>query len=193
MAGATPDIPTEHLFPGLNGSAAARFLEILGPVTAEPGEVLFEERDAGDTLIVVVSGQVSLRCDTGGGEVVELARVGPGDVFGELAVLSPAPRSATAVALTALTGLVLGRSLFNALLGERDPAAEALLRAITRRTCHRLRQTDARIALLQDALRGAGPLDLLSRIERVVSDVDPGEVDDTWAKRLSAYLRQALT
>ncbi len=185
------DIPTEGLFPGVNSAAAAQFLDRLAPASTAAGAVIFRERDAGDALFILLSGQVSLRCDTDAGEVVELARVEPADVFGELAVLSPAPRTATATALTAVRTLALNRDDFTAALARREPAAEALLKAITVRTCHRLRQTDARIAVLQDALRGASPLDLLSRIERVVADVDPDEIDDSWANRLAQYLRKA--
>jgi CRP-like cAMP-binding protein len=192
MPRTTPDIPTEGLFPGVNGAAVRQFLERLATLDAPAGSVIFEERDAGDSLFIVLTGQVSLRCDTAAGEVVELARVGPADIFGELVVLSPASRSATATALTPVHALVLGRPLFNALLLEREPAAEALLKSIARRTCARLRQTDARISVLHDALRGASPLDLLSRIERVVADADPQDVDEIWAARLAAYLNRPL-
>lgn len=185
------NLATEALFPGVSAGAVQQLLGLLEPLSAGPDTVIFTEREPGDSLFIVISGAVSLRCDTDADEVVELAQVGPADLFGELAVLSPAPRSATAITIGPVRALVLHRALFNALLVQRDPAAEALLRAITRRTCARLRQTDARIALLQDALRGASHRDLITRIEAVVTTAEPSAPlvdDETWNHRLATYL-----
>ena len=181
-----------ELFPGVNPATAASLLAMLQPVRLADMDLLFTEGEPGDTLHVVTGGVLSLRCETLGDEVVELARVSTGEVVGELAVISPAPRSASAVAIGPVTTLALPRSLLTSLLEERDPAAEALLRALTLRTCRRLRQTDARIAVLQDALRGASPLDLITRIEAIVlpeaTGLDTG--DGTWSSRLVTYLRR---
>lgn len=64
------------------------------------GEVLFHEGDPGDSLHVVCKGYVAIRSTTRLGDVVTLAVLGPGQSFGELALLTPeAERSASAVAL----------------------------------------------------------------------------------------------
>ena len=180
------------LFPGVNPAKATALLAMLQPVRLADMDLLFTEGEPGDTLHIITSGVLSNRCETPGDELVELARVGAGEVVGELAVISPAPRSATALAIGPVTTLALPRSLLTSLLEERAPAAEALLRALTLRTCRRLRQTDARIAVLQDALRGASPLDLITRIEAVVlpAEAPPETGDGTWSSRLVTYLRR---
>jgi CRP-like cAMP-binding protein len=63
----------------------------------EPGGVLFQEGDQGDeVMFAVVEGEVDLSRN---GSVIET--VGPGGILGELALIDPAPRSATAAARTA--------------------------------------------------------------------------------------------
>lgn len=66
------------------------------------GEVLFHEGDPGDTLHLLTKGYVAVRTTTRLGDVVTLAVLGPGQTFGELALLdADAERSASAVALEA--------------------------------------------------------------------------------------------
>src|SRR5438046_1734845 len=63
-------------------------------------EVIFHAGDPADTLHLIRSGHVAARVTTPQGDVATLAVMGPGEFFGEMALVSPgAPRSATAVAL----------------------------------------------------------------------------------------------
>jgi CRP/FNR family transcriptional regulator, cyclic AMP receptor protein len=64
------------------------------------GEIVFHEGDPGDTLHLVDKGHFSVRVTTPLGDVSTLRIHGPGGFFGELAVILPAARSATVVALT---------------------------------------------------------------------------------------------
>lgn len=63
------------------------------------GEVVFHEGDPGNTLHLVEKGHFAVRITTPLGDVATLRVHGPGGFFGELAVLSPAPRVATVVAI----------------------------------------------------------------------------------------------
>ncbi len=84
--------------------------------------VLFSQGEVGQTVLVVVHGYLKLSILTAGGREVVLDVVGPGDVFGELAVLTDRPRAATAVALAPCALFVLdGRAFAEALA--RSPAA----------------------------------------------------------------------
>jgi signal transduction histidine kinase len=77
-------------------------LRALGPTghrkRFSAGEVVFSAGDAGNGLYLVESGRVQISMALGNGESHVLATIGPGDYFGEMAVLDDAPRSATATA-----------------------------------------------------------------------------------------------
>jgi NADH dehydrogenase len=80
----------------------------------EPGEVVFNEGDVGDSLFMILSGQVEVSKHFGG-EPRAIGTLGPGEYFGEMALLGHHPRNATTRALTPLDVLVLPGSDFSAL------------------------------------------------------------------------------
>jgi CRP-like cAMP-binding protein len=99
--------------------SVARFVE-----TAElpAGTHLVREGEEGDALFVILSGEAAVR--TGDRE---LARVGEGDYFGELALLDGEPRSADVVATTDVQVAVLGIRMFRTLVRELPDLAQQLL------------------------------------------------------------------
>src|SRR5204862_7943893 len=64
------------------------------------GEVLFHEGDSGDKLYIVLDGKVKLGRTSADGRENLLAILGPGQMFGELSLFDPGPRSATVTAVT---------------------------------------------------------------------------------------------
>jgi CRP/FNR family cyclic AMP-dependent transcriptional regulator len=80
------------------------------------GEILFHEGDPGDTLLIVVSGQVKVVLTAPDGEEAVVALFGPGDFFGDLSLFDGRPRSASVVALEPTETLVLHRNDFQAFL-----------------------------------------------------------------------------
>ena len=143
------------LFDGVSADHREALLSRLPFYDLPGGTRLFDEGEPGETLWILFSGTVTLTRETECGDQVELDRARSGDAFGELAVISPASRFATATTVGACTLVSLTRAQFRRLIQERDAAAEALLRYLTRRICRRLRQVDGRIALVHDALSGA--------------------------------------
>jgi CRP-like cAMP-binding protein len=89
-------------------------------------EVIFHEGDPGDTLHLLSKGHVAIRVTTPLGDVATIRIIRPGDFFGELAVVSPAPRSATASAVDAVETLAVHRDQFDG-LREGHPAMERVL------------------------------------------------------------------
>lgn len=63
------------------------------------GKIVFSEGDTGDAMYIVIQGLVQLYRDTPSGRVV-LMKAGPGQFFGEMALIGRIPRTATAVALS---------------------------------------------------------------------------------------------
>ncbi len=105
----------------------------------------------------------------GGGEL-EYARLGPGDVLGEIPLLDGGLRSGTVRALEPTTAFFLARADFTALVSRLHPTAFAIKRQILRHACGRLRIAHAGLAELLggnappagagEGLRDAGPEDL---------------------------------
>ncbi|HYT60567.1 MAG TPA: cyclic nucleotide-binding domain-containing protein [Haliangiales bacterium] len=89
---------SNKLFSGLL-AAELQALEQTAQLKAyKAGRNIFQEGDPGDGLYIVVEGKVQITCLVGQDQRRVLSRLGPGDFFGEMAVLDSQPRSATATA-----------------------------------------------------------------------------------------------
>ena len=104
--------------------------------TFAAGETIAEEGEAGRTFIVIESGQVTV---TVHGETV--GRLGPGDAFGEMALIDKSARSATVKADTEVHGYQLPVWSFRPLVESHPEMAWALLEALAQR----VREAEARI------------------------------------------------
>jgi CRP-like cAMP-binding protein len=89
------------LFAGLEDEAATALSAAMGTIKLTKGEVLFHEGDAEDRLYVVITGKIKLGRSGSAGRENLLAVLGPGQMFGELSLFDPGPRSTTATAVTA--------------------------------------------------------------------------------------------
>ena len=108
----------------------------------DPGELIVVEGQTGNGLYVIVSGNVEvLKGDLGGNPQV-LAKRGPGDVFGEMALLGEWPRTASVRALDTVQCLGIDRWVFLSQL-ERHPQVTIKMLQIL---AQRLRDSDARFA-----------------------------------------------
>ncbi len=144
------------------------FLDSLVQTDHADGEELFAAGDPGHEMLLIVAGQVRLSRLTEGGDRLKLATLGPGEVVGEMAVLSPAPRSAAATAVGATRLAHLSRDGMLERLILEDPAAGALLRSCARLVSERLRHTRAKAALVRDALAGAAPGEVDERLATIL-------------------------
>ena len=88
-----------------------RIAEITDEVAAEDGEVLITEGDRGRDFFVIISGEVEVRR-----KGRKVATLGPGTFFGEMALLSNQPRTATVSAVSPLRLLVIADRAFVDLL-----------------------------------------------------------------------------
>jgi CRP/FNR family cyclic AMP-dependent transcriptional regulator len=121
------------------------------------GDTVFYQGDPGLSLCIVQQGRVKLALTTPEGREIIIDLLGPGDVFGELALLDGEPRSADAVATEASELMLLERDEFIRFLMERPGVAVQLLGILSRRL-----RRDAQ--LLQDAAF----LDVPARLARTI-------------------------
>jgi CRP-like cAMP-binding protein len=103
------------------------------------GQPIFSKGDCGDALFVVLEGEIEVGVLTQGGRQVRFAALGPGAVFGEMAVIDGGARSADAVASRKSRLLRIARE---ALLETLDREPKALL-ALAAELVSRLRKADA--------------------------------------------------
>lgn len=102
-------------------------------IAIEPGYVLFDEGDEGDVMFAVVEGEVDLVRD---GRIVET--VGPGGILGELALIDPGPRSASARTRTAARVVRVDQRQFTFLVHEHPTFALQVMTIMA----ERLRRTN---------------------------------------------------
>lgn len=95
-------------------------------------DAIFREGDPGDTVHLLDKGHVAVRVTTPEGDEATVRVLGPGAVFGELAVLDPGPRVATVVALDAVETLALHRDIVEQLRTDHPSVDRALLTAAHR-------------------------------------------------------------
>jgi CRP/FNR family transcriptional regulator, cyclic AMP receptor protein len=115
------------LFSGLDDEAAAALRSSMTETRRRRGEVLFREGDEGDKLYVVTEGKVKLGRTSSDGRENLLAILGPGQMFGELSLFDPGPRSATVTAVTDSTFSSLSHQDLLRWLDGRPGVARGLL------------------------------------------------------------------
>ena len=129
------------LFAEFGTGQLKRLARALYPRQHQAGEVILKEGDEAVGFYVVSSGRLEVVKDLGGPKETVLASLGPGDFFGETALLDGYPRSASIRALEDGECLVMTRWDFLAELKSSGDMAVQVLRTLARR----LRETDARL------------------------------------------------
>ena len=115
------------LFARLEDDAASALSSAMGTLRLKKGDVLFHEGDSEDRLYIVVSGKIKLGRSGSAGRENLLAVLGPGQMFGELSVFDPGPRSTTATAVTACEIRTLEHDELMGWLADRPEVAQGLL------------------------------------------------------------------
>lgn len=130
------------LFEGLDEVSAGHLRDAMTRRTIPRGHVVFREGQPGDRLFVVLDGKVKISRSASDGRENMLALLGPGELFGELSLFDPGPRTATATALTDATLASLDHEELRPWLRARPEVGEQLLAALAQR----LRRTNAAMA-----------------------------------------------
>ena len=88
------------LFTALDEAAAVSLRASMDSVKIVKGSILFKEGDDGEHLYVIIDGKLKLGTSSGDGRENLLSILGPGEMFGELSLFDPGPRTSTATAVT---------------------------------------------------------------------------------------------
>jgi CRP/FNR family transcriptional regulator len=130
------------LFAALDSDSAAALEAMLTTRSVARGHVVFREGDEGDRLFIVIDGKVKISRAAADGRENLLAVLGSGEMFGELSLFDPGPRTATVSAVTDSTLASLDHDDLRPLLVERPGVAVELLQALAQR----LRRTNEAMA-----------------------------------------------
>src|SRR5579863_819691 len=105
----------------------------MGELKLSRGEHLFMEGDDGDSLYVVLEGKIKLTRAAADGRENLLSVIGPGEMFGELSLFDPRPRTSSASAVTDARLAALAHDKLLVWLTGRPEVALHLLRALAQR------------------------------------------------------------
>jgi CRP/FNR family transcriptional regulator, cyclic AMP receptor protein len=130
------------IFQGVDPSAAQALRASLEPVNFPRAHVIFAEGELGDRLYIILSGKVKIGRKSPDGRENLLAVFGPSDMFGELSIFDPGPRTSTVTTVTEVSAVSMDRAALREWITKRPEIAEQLLRVIARR----LRRTNNMLA-----------------------------------------------
>src|ERR1700682_6117229 len=126
------------IFQGVEPSAVSALTKQLQPVDFPRGHTVFAEGEPGDRLYIITYGKVKIGHRSQNGQENLLAIMGPSDMFGELSIFDPGPRTSSATTITEVRAVSMDRDALRVWIADRPEIAEQLLRVLARR----LRRTD---------------------------------------------------
>ena len=121
------------LFEALDEEETRALLVGVTDVELARGERLFDEGDAGDRLYVVLDGKIKLTRTSADGRENLISLMGPGEMFGELSMFDPRPRTMSASAVTDVRLAALAHADLRTWLTGHPDVAMRLLAALARR------------------------------------------------------------
>src|ERR1700749_772006 len=121
------------LFDALDDEGARTLRRQMAEVKLSRGEHLFMEGDDGDALYVVIEGKMKLTRAAADGRDNLLSVIGPGEMFGELSLFDPRPRTSSASAVTEVALAVLPHDDLLPLMRKRPQISLHLMPALVQR------------------------------------------------------------
>lgn len=130
------------LFADMDSEETRALFESMVPVELSRGDVLFREGEPGDRLYVIAQGKIKLGRRSSDGRENLLSILGPGEMFGELSLFDPGPRTATASSVSDALVYELRHQALVQWISAHPNVATTLLGALARR----LRRTNETLA-----------------------------------------------
>jgi len=101
-------------------------------VTFAPGDYIFEEGKAGKSAYLILSGEVEIRTNRIGEKSRRIARVGKGEIIGEMSLFDKGLRMATGIATTRVETIRLSRSKFRDDLKALKPVTKSVIKMLVK-------------------------------------------------------------
>lgn len=149
-----------ELFTELSPDELAAVASVASTRSVAKDTVIFHGGDAADAVYVIASGKVKVVTTSTDGKEFILTVLGAGQVFGEMALVEEAPRSASVVTLTAVELLAIKREDFHHLLNTSPGISRSLLAILSRR----LRRANSKMESL-------AYMDVAGRLARYLLDL----------------------
>ena len=130
------------VFQGVDPKAVQNLLTELETVRFPRGTTIFNEGEPGDRLYIIIDGKVKLARHSSDGRENLLTIMGPSDMFGELSIFDPGPRTSSAVCVTEVTAASMNSDLLHQWIDDHPGISAQLLRMLARR----LRRTNNSLA-----------------------------------------------
>ncbi len=144
-----PETSAARFFSAFPAPTLAELLASTSVRAYKAGAVIVREGDPGDSLFLIVDGTVEVKGTDPKGRQVKLAQLQQGDFFGEVAVLTGKPRTATVVAQTDVAVIEISRATL-AELQQRHPQVQQVLERFYQE------RVNATVELMLARLRGEG-------------------------------------
>jgi len=159
--GNAPKIPPQVLFSSLDEKGLRAMIEILSMRVVPGGSLLVQEGSTGDEAYFVARGELDVQKAPSklGGTPIALARLGAGALFGEMALLSRAPRTATVVAAVPCVVLVATKADLDRVVAGAPSVGREFAEFCRRRMIENLMRTNF-------ILRAASPAERPALVER---------------------------
>jgi HEAT repeat protein len=122
-----------QIFEGLSVGEMAAIASVTEEVVSPVGEEVIREGDSGETMYMIISGQVSVIKGRGTQDEIEIDRINPGDYFGEMALFEDEVRSATILTVEESRLLVLHKREFEEIVREYPQIALHICKVLSQR------------------------------------------------------------
>ncbi|UCF81359.1 MAG: cyclic nucleotide-binding domain-containing protein [Acidobacteriota bacterium] len=166
----TVTLANNKIFNALSEGELAALSSIATPVHFKRGESIFQESEVGDSFYQVVEGKVSITKRDSTGVEREVASLGGNEILGEMALLSEAPRSASAKCVEDTQLLRILKTDFDDLLEAGNVHAHRVVRHMAKVLCGRVcEMNDALSTLLQREAARSTP-ELAALRERLMKE-----------------------
>lgn len=126
--------------------------------------ILITEGDLSDSMYVITEGEVKVYCNDDSGKEVILNILGPGEYFGEIALVDEQPRSASVMTLTPTKVMMISKANFKKWLNENPDMSFNLIRALTKQ-----------VRALTDSVKNLALMDVYGRVAHTLLDLAEDE------------------